>query len=201
MNTPHNDIITVVSGLPRSGTSLMMKMLEAGAGLESVVDNIRQADEDNPNGYFEDQRVKKLKNDHSWIGEARGKMLKVVSMLLYHLPDNFTYRIVFMQRNLQEVLASQRKMLHRRNENPAADDTQMISLYQKHLDHVFPYLAARKNMTVCRISYNNLFTDSETELDRLASFFGMDLDRDRMLTVIDPKLYRRRAPSGEEAIV
>ncbi|MDW7772829.1 MAG: sulfotransferase domain-containing protein [Desulfobulbaceae bacterium] len=193
MDTSPSDIITVVSGLPRSGTSLMMKMLQAGAGLETVTDNIRKADEDNPNGYFEDQRVKKLRDDNSWIGEARGKMLKVVSMLLYHLPDDFTYRIVFMQRDLREVLTSQSKMLVRRNENQAADDAQMIKLYRKHLDHVFSYLANRENMTVCRISFNRLFADSKAELETLEKFFGMGLNRDRMITAIDPKLYRRRA--------
>lgn len=196
MDGHDNSIITIVSGLPRSGTSLMMKMLQAGAGIEPLVDNIRKADEDNPKGYFEDERVKKLKDDNSWLDEARGKILKVVSMLLFHLPDDFHYQLVFMQRNLQEVMASQKKMLERRNEKPAADDRQMLELYEKHLDHVYSFLAGRKNMSVCYVSFNNLFSDPDTEIERLQALFPYPLNRKQMLVTIDPKLYRKKAETG-----
>ena len=106
-------MITVVSGLPRSGTSLMMQMLEAG-GMETVTDGQRAPDADNPKGYYELERVKRLKEDHAWLAEAEGKALKVVSMLLYDLPADFRYRVLFMERDLDEILSSQRTMLARR---------------------------------------------------------------------------------------
>ncbi len=105
------EIITVVSGLPRSGTSMMMKMIEAG-GIPPLTDNIRTADKDNPKGYYEFERVKKLdKGDTDWVSDAAGKSIKVISALLKHLPPNYEYRIVFVRRNMPEILASQRKML------------------------------------------------------------------------------------------
>src|SRR5688572_11391388 len=99
INRLNQESITIVSGLPRSGTSMMMKMLIAG-GLEPLTDNIRTADEDNPEGYFEFERVKQLKDDRSWLQEARGKCVKIVSAFLKYLPEEFTYKIIFMRRNI-----------------------------------------------------------------------------------------------------
>src|SRR5438132_4951320 len=104
--------ITIVSGLPRSGTSLMMQMLDNG-GIEVVTDNIRTADTDNPRGYYEYEQVKKIKEEKSWLPQTRGKAFKMVSQLLYELPANEGYRIIFMQRDLDEMLLSQEKMLKR----------------------------------------------------------------------------------------
>src|SRR5947209_18564630 len=117
-----NSEIVIVSGLPRSGTSLMMQMLEAG-GLEVVTDGIRAADTDNPRGYYEFERVKKIKTDAAWLPGARGKAVKMVSQLLYDLPAGEAYRILFMDRDLDEVLASQEKMLARlgRSAAPSAE--------------------------------------------------------------------------------
>ena len=103
--------ITVVSGLPRSGTSMMMKMLEAG-GVPLIIDNLRTSDEDNPAGYYEFEPVKKLgKGDSGWLADAQGKAVKVIAALLVHLPAAYTYQIIFMHREMSEILASQRKML------------------------------------------------------------------------------------------
>ncbi|MGD8441825.1 MAG: hypothetical protein PVG53_14935, partial [Holophagae bacterium] len=135
----HGKPVIVVSGLPRSGTSMAMKMLAAG-GLETVVDNVRTADEDNPKGYFEDERVKDLAEmddgDKGWIRDARGRVIKVVSSLLQHLPKDNDYRVIFMRRNLTEVLASQAKMLDRRGEENTASDDDMLRMYASHLDKV-----------------------------------------------------------------
>src|SRR5215510_8114285 len=106
-----SDII-VVSGLPRSGTSLMMQMLDSG-GVEVVTDNIRAADTDNPRGYHEFEKVKRIKHDASWLPGTRGKVFKMISQLLYDLPPGENYRIIFMDRDLDEVLRSQEKMLER----------------------------------------------------------------------------------------
>src|ERR1700730_19121643 len=112
-----SDVI-IVSDLPRSGTSLMMQMLENG-GVEVVTDNIRTADTDNPKGYYEFEKVKKIKEDASWLPATRGKAFKMVSQLLYDLPVGEKYRIIFMERDLDEVLASQEKMLERLGQRAA----------------------------------------------------------------------------------
>src|SRR5437868_1127771 len=117
--------LTIVSGLPRSGTSMMMRMLEAG-GMPVLTDKVRSADEDNPNGYFEFEAVKRTKQDASWLDDSGGRAVKMVYRLLYDLPVNRNYRVLFMRRNLKEVLASQREMLRRKDPDAdAADDGQM----------------------------------------------------------------------------
>ena len=130
--------VVIVSGLPRSGTTMAMKMLEAG-GMEMVVDNIRTPDEDNPKGYYEDERVKELAEmqDKTWLREARGKVIKVVSSLLNYLPPDNFYKVVFMRRNLHEVLASQTKMLDRRGEESHSEDEDLLAMYQSNLDKVY----------------------------------------------------------------
>src|SRR5437899_574640 len=112
-----SNTVTIVSGLPRSGTSMMMKMLEAG-GMEPLTDHVRTADEDNPKGYYEFERVKDLEKDQTWLEDAKGRYVKVISMLLKHLPAGYTYKVIFMRRTMEEILASQRKMLVRRGESP-----------------------------------------------------------------------------------
>ena len=108
--TLDSNTIAIVSGLPRSGTSMLMKMLEAG-GLKPLTDRVRAADEDNPKGYYEFERVKRLEKDKEWLPEARGRAVKIISMLLKHLPPGFSYKILFMLRSMDEVLASQTQML------------------------------------------------------------------------------------------
>jgi len=126
-------IITIVSGLPRSGTSMMMKMLEAG-GMEILKDEIRKADEDNPAGYYEFEKVKELKKDVSWLENAKGKSVKIISSLLEHLPEKYTYKIIFMHRNMEEILNSQRQMLFRRGEaTNEVSDEKMGKMFLKHL--------------------------------------------------------------------
>ena len=100
-----DDVITIVSGLPRSGTSLMMQMLEAG-GMPVLTDGIRDADEDNPRGYYELEAVKRTKDDPAWLHGAPGKVVKMIYLLLYDLPTTYNYRIIFMRRPLSEVVAS-----------------------------------------------------------------------------------------------
>ena len=129
-----HEFVTLVSGLPRSGTSMMMKMLEAG-GLTVMTDAIRQADIDNPKGYYEYERVKNLEKetDKSYVREARGKVLKVISFLLKDLPEDNYYRVIFMRRHLDEVIASQNKMLDRRGEDAIQDRETMAEAYRNHL--------------------------------------------------------------------
>ena len=132
----YGDDVIIVSGLPRSGTSMMMKMLEAG-GMAPMTDNLRAADEDNPRGYYEFERVKRLESDQDWLEQARGKAVKVVSALLRHLPQDYPYKVVFMRRDIREVLASQQQMLLRRGKpTDRIVDSRMASLFEKHLAQI-----------------------------------------------------------------
>ena len=188
----HNTII-VVSGLPRSGTSMMMKMLAAGT-IEVFTDNLRVADEDNPQGYFEFERVRNLKDgDFEWLPQAKGKAVKVISALLELLPPQFNYRVVFMQRRMSEILASQRKMLANRGKpDGSVDDETMAELYQKHVDTVKRWLSREPNFQVLEVEYNRLLADPAEDLVRLSHFLNRPYDLDRMQAVIDNRLYRQR---------
>jgi len=193
--------VVIVSGLPRSGTSMAMKMLEAG-GMELVVDNIRTADEDNPKGYYEDERVKDLAemDEKGWLKDARGKVIKVVSSLLNHLPEDNRYKVVFMRRNLHEVLASQTKMLDRRDEESHTDDQALLEMYEAHLGKVEFQLRFRPNFEAFCLDFADVVQDPAAEAARLADFVGGGLDVKRMAGVVDGSLYRnRRTVDGEVA--
>jgi hypothetical protein len=184
--------IVVVSGLPRSGTSMMMKMLEAG-GLELVTDSIRLADDDNPNGYFEFERVKQMTSgDRAWLDEAGGKVVKVISALLEHLPVDRHYKVLFMEREIKEVLASQKKMLDHRGETSRVSDEEMAEQYRAHLKAVKPWLARQPQMEVLYVGYNSMMSDPEPLCRRVVEFLGMPLDVEKMRAVPNAKLYRNR---------
>lgn len=185
--------ITVVSGLPRSGTSMMMKMLEAG-GLPSLTDNLRTADEDNPRGYYEFERVKKMPDgDTEWVKDAQGKTIKVISALLEHLPDDYSYQVLFMQRKMEEILASQAKMLIRSG-NPAdkVSDEELAGMYAKHLTKVKTWLAEQPNFSVLYVDYNAVLGDPSSSSAQINRFLEYSLDEQKMAGVVDPDLYRQR---------
>jgi len=185
--------VIIVSGLPRSGTSMMMKMLEAG-GLEVVVDGIRGADTDNPKGYFEFERVKQLdKGDTEWVADAQGKVVKVISALLEHLPPGYEYRVLFMNRQMDEILASQRKMLEHRGERSNVSDEKLAELLAKHVEKTKTWLATQPNFSLLDIDYNAMLADPGPFVPQVDQFLGGTLDEAAMLAVIDPQLYRNRA--------
>lgn len=185
-------MITVVSGLPRSGTSMMMKMLEAG-GKKVLTDSLRTADEDNLKGYYEDERVKALHQNNSWVSEAEEQAVKVISYLLKYLPEGHKYRIIFMERKIAEVLASQKKMMRRRGE-PTDDvpDDIMTGIFQKHLDETYAWLSNQPSMQVLYISYNDSLDEPEDCAEKVNSFLGGGMDIEKMMQVVDPSLYRQR---------
>jgi sulfotransferase family protein len=187
--------IVVVSGLPRSGTSLMMQMLTNG-GLEVVTDHIRTADVDNPRGYYEYEQVKKIKDDSSWLPDTRGKAFKMISQLLYDLPASEKYRIVFMERDLDEILISQEKMLKRLNRKPAPAD-KIGRSYASHLDRLRQWLARQEHMAVLHVSYNDLIDQPAAEAARIGAFLGDGLDVEKMAGTVDPSLYRNRNTGTE----
>jgi hypothetical protein len=183
--------IYVVSGLPRSGTSMMMKMLEAG-GLKTIIDGFREADEDNPKGYYELEAVKRTKQDSSWVQDARGRVVKVISQLLADLPDTEKYKVIFMRRHLDEVLSSQQKMLVRRDEEDETADGDMKAMFASHVEEVESWIRAADHVDVLFVSYNRMQSDAEAQIARVCKFMSTDLDEANMATIIDPALYRQR---------
>ena len=170
---------------------MMMKMLEAG-GLAPVVDGFREADEDNPKGYYELEAVKRTKQDPSWVEGARGKVVKVISQLLQDLPDTEEYKVIFMRRHLDEVLSSQQKMLVRRDEEDQTQDGDMKEMFASHVEEVEGWIRAAKHVQVLFVSYNRMQSDSENQIGRVCKFLATDLDSAKMATIIDPALYRQR---------
>ncbi len=191
---PKSQAVVIVSGLPRSGTSMMMKMLEAG-GLEILTDHLRTPNEDNPKGYYEFERVKKLpEGDVAWLPEAQGRVVKIISALLKHLPQTYPYKVLFMRRRMPEILASQQQMLARRGEaSDKVSDEEMTRLFEKHLQEVFAWMAQQSNLTYLEIDYNAMLADPRPQVAQIQAFLGLDLDTQAMLAVVDPDLYRQRA--------
>src|ERR1700686_1183195 len=185
-------MITIVSGLPRSGTSLMMQMLDAG-GLPVLSDGERKADTDNPKGYLEWERIKQLPKDPSLIAEAEGKVVKVISQLILSLPSGHEYRVLFMQRPLPEVLKSQEEMLRRLgNADSNAGTSPIEEAFQRHLIEVNKWLAGKKNVQVSRVHYHRVLREPKAVAGEIAAFLGVPLDIEAMVRRVDASLYRNR---------
>lgn len=196
-NWKYGDPVIVVSGLPRSGTSMLMRMLERG-GVETLTDKIREPDEDNPKGYYELERVKELdkKADKAWIKEGRGKAIKVISQLLKELPNDCRYQVVFMDRHLDEVIASQNKMLIRRGEELGQPDAAKTEeLFRRHLMNTKLWLEGQPNFDVLYMEHRSCITKARSESRRLAEFLQLDLNLEQMASAVDPDLYRNRQGS------
>jgi hypothetical protein len=185
--------VIVVSGLPRSGTSMTMKMLEAG-GVPVFTDGVRTADVDNPKGYFELERVKDLarEEDPSWVTAARGKAIKVISYLLKDLPPTLNYKVLLMRRDLDEILASQAKMLANRGEEADTDDGRMREIFQDHIWRASYLLRHQRHFDAIDVEYRAVLTDPGPAAARINAFLGGRLDVARMQAVVDESLYRNR---------
>ena len=185
--------VIIVSGLPRSGTSMMMKMLQAG-GIPVLTDERRRADPDNPKGYYEFERVKQLEQDTTWLKDATGKAVKVISALLPKLPPDYTYKIVFMLRNMQEVLASQRQMLIRRREpTDRVSDQKIARAFEKHLARVRRWAESQPNIDILYVDYAQVLQDPAGQANAINQFLDHTLDAANMAGVVDANLYRQRA--------
>ncbi len=182
--------IVIVSGLPRSGTSLMMQMLDQG-GQEIVTDNIRVPDTDNPRGYYELEKVKKIKQDASWLPATRGRGFKMVSQLLLDLPDSEQYRIIFMERDLDEMIVSQEKML-KRLERPAASRDEIRTAFANHLGRLRNWLSRQPHIRVLYVKYSDLIENAPEQALRISAFIDGKVDAQAMARAVDPALYRNR---------
>ncbi len=192
-----DETVMIVSGLPRSGTSMMMKMLEAG-GVPVLVDNIREADEDNPKGYYEFERVKKLPEDTEWLPDAVGKVVKMVFVLLKELPEGYHYKVVFMRRAIEEIVASQNQMLERNNKANTVDDLEIVRSFEMLLDSIKKWIADQPHIEFQEFWYGDVLEDPATTAQQASSFLGMDLDLDAMAAVVDESLYRNRAEEASK---
>jgi hypothetical protein len=187
-----DDYFTIVSGLPRSGTSLMMQMLQAG-GLPILTDGQRTPDEHNPRGYFEHEGVKHSRNDLSWLEQAGGKAVKVIHLLLPHLPADQNYRVIFMLRDLQEVIVSQRVMLKQQG-RPAATltDAALAVVFEKQLATTRQWLADRPNFCVLYVNYRDVIDHPLVVAGQINLFLSGNLLVADMAAAMDPALYRQR---------
>ena len=190
--------IIVVSGLPRSGTSMMMQMLQAG-GLEILTDAVRTPDDSNPKGYLELEAVKNLDKGPppAWLADARGKAVKVVSSLVTWLPGTYTYQVIFMRRNLEEVIVSQNTMLLARGTQPdQSQDQHVRAVYEKHVDDTLRVLRGRPWISTLEVDYAETVRNPRATAERVKRFLGQPLDVDRMAAAIDPALHRNRGTAG-----
>lgn len=188
-----NKTITIVSGLPRSGTSMMMMMLQEG-GMDVLTDNIRHADEDNPKGYYEFERVKEIEHDKAWLPLAEGKAVKMISALLQYLPDHYHYKVIFMHRKMDEILASQRRMLIRRGEDPdAVSDEKIAEISRRHLQQVERWISDQPNIDVLYVRYNDVLANPCVEAERISRFLDGRVEPKRMVQAVDERLYRQRS--------
>lgn len=191
----YGEPVIVVSGLPRSGTSMAMQMLASG-GVSVVTDGVREAGEDNPKGYFEDERVKDLHKedeDGRWLHDARGKAVKIISFLLKDLPETNNYKVIFMRRDLPEVLASQQKMLDRRGEPNDVEDEKMLEIWKDHLWRVNYLLKHTDHLEALELLYKDVVANPLEQARRIKDFLGLPLDPEQMAGAVDSKLYRNRA--------
>jgi len=185
-------MITIVSGLPRSGTSLMMQMLTSG-GLPVLSDGERTPDVDNPRGYLEWEQIKQLPKDPGCIAEAEGKVVKVISRLLLSLPEGHEYRVIFMERPLAEVLASQEVMLRNRGTAKAgAGNAAIGAAFESHLREVNAWLESKSYVKTLRVPYHEVLRDAETIGMRISDFLNVKLDCIAMAQRVDATLYRNR---------
>lgn len=192
MGSAMDDYVNIVSGLPRSGTSMMMRMISEG-GVPPLIDHIRETDEDNPKGYYEFEPVKKTKQDPSWLTTASGKIVKMVYMLLYDLPPDYQYRVVFMNRKLAEVIESQDVMLKRRGKDQGQMSPEVLMKhFESQLEKAYAWIAKQPNFQMLRVDYNQVMSEPAPIVAAVNEFLGGELNTEAMLGVVDPSLYRRR---------
>jgi hypothetical protein len=184
--------VVIVSGLPRSGTSMMMQLLDA-AGMDILTDQNRKADENNPKGYYEYDPVKKLMVDKSWLPNAKGKVVKVIAQLLPYLPSNYDYKVIFMRREMSEVLKSQQIMLGKEKDvSKKAFPTGLNDAFLKQLSRVETWIESQPNIDVLNVNYKDVIDQPTDEVEAISAFLGLEIDAKKVNNVIDESLYRNR---------
>ena len=180
--------VIIVSGLPRSGTSMMMQILDAG-GLTILTDEARKADDNNPKGYYELEKVKKLTQKNDWLPEADGKVIKVIAHLLKFLPNNIDFKIVFMQRDIYEVVASQQKMLGKKDD---AFPVAIATAFENELKKVDVWQKKEPNVELLYMNYTDIIANPFEEIEKVNEFLNYQLDMENAIKAVDPDLYRNK---------
>jgi hypothetical protein len=183
-------MITIVTGLPRSGTSMLMQMLKKG-GMEILSDHIRQADESNPKGYYEYEKIKSLPQDNSWMAQAEGKAVKIIVQLLKFIPSNFNYKILFIERNIEEVMASQTKMLRRMGKT-AGNNEALKPIFLRQAEEVKAWLSESPNIETLYLQYAAIIQNPVDSANQIARFLNSDWDASSAVNSVDANLYRER---------
>lgn len=184
--------IIVVTGLPRSGTSLTMQILQA-AGIEIFTDNKRRPDISNPKGYFEHELVKKIQSDSSWMKDVKGKAIKIVSPLLAYLPVNYNYKIIFVERDLLEIIQSQEKMISELDSEDEKLKPEILKrIFNKNVERTKKWINSQSNMKCLNVSYFDIVNNFEEEIFRIEKFLNVKINKEKTKLIIDKKLYRSR---------
>jgi len=182
------DILVVVSGIPRSGTSLLMQMLRAG-GVKILSDHKREADRSNPKGYLELEAVKKLAKDNSCLKGEKGKAVKVISHLLQYLPEGQQYKVIFMNRHINEIIKSQQKMLGQiEKKYPKA----LMRAFDKEAKSIKEWAHAQPNIEILELDYGDIIDNASKQVDKIIDYLNAPLKKQKMIDVVDPSLYRSK---------
>ncbi len=187
-------MIFIVSGLPRSGTSMMMHMLKAG-GVKILEDKTREPDEHNPNGYYEYEFASKLPEGNvDWLEKAEGKAVKVLSFYIQHLPAKYEYKVIFMERNYDEIVKSQQKIALEEGKKPHKKEIKMmIDYFRSHVKQIKEWIRLRPNFIILSLSYNEIVNDPDQFLSTIGEFLELELNEEKMSKVVDKKLYNQRS--------
>jgi hypothetical protein len=191
---PPPQFITVVTGYPRSGTSMLMQILAAG-GLDVLIDDCKAPDEHNPKGYFEFGQALRLGREGEttdWLEAARGKAVKVIATQLQHLLPTYAYKVIFMRRNIAEVIASSLK-LGATLLDSGLNERERVLAFKGEYVHYEIWLMQQPNMEAIYLNYNDILVSPEENLERVRRFLDLPLDLEGMAAAIDPSLYRQRA--------
>ncbi|MFN5912552.1 MAG: sulfotransferase [Bacteroidota bacterium] len=179
--------ITVVTGLPRSGTSLMMQLF-AKSGIPILSDGLRTSDINNPEGYYELEAVKGIVRDNSFLKDAQGKVIKIVAPLPIFLDKQYQYRVVFMRRDMDEILRSQEKML---SKDQTSEREKFRTIYEFHLNKTYKFFD-QQNIPYLDVQYKELVTDPEPQVRQLVEFCKIPVSLEDLVQVVKPELYRNR---------
>lgn len=186
-------MITIVSGLPRSGTSLMMQMLERG-GMNILTDSFRKADNDNLRGYYEYEKVKSLQKDNSWMGEAEDRAVKIIVQLLRFIHPDHDYSVIFMVRPIKEIISSQSKMLENLGQQGADLSLELLEkTFSRQVDRAQKWLSVNKKIHTIYMYYPEILNQPEDQAAKIKEFLGIELDTLSMASAVDISLWHQRS--------
>ncbi len=192
---PSRDVV-IVAGLPRSGTSMLMQLVHAG-GLLALTDGRRLADSDNPRGYFEFEQATRISTDASWLPLARGKVVKLALPLVRWLPPGEAYWLIIIERDVRQVIASQRRMLDRLGRGGAVlSEPALAAEYARQREQVRQWVDSRTDVAVLSVRYDQVLADPRRVAAQVAEFVGRPFDVAAAAAAVDPSLQRQFAGTG-----